>query len=215
LQRRYAGRVEFGWRIAQMPAEAYPVSVAQAEWFYRRSGFIMQSPIQLNAGWLEPGRAIYDAPNLVAEAAKDFGVTDDRVRLALANAAEREGKKVGRWEVAVPIAAAAAQLDESKLLAAAQSAAVSARVNKSTDEFHATSGVLAGKCHRRPRGVLRPRARGAAGGSFGRAAGRSSGLRKLSCAVRQSADGVSPPNSAMLVLARTFNLSTDETRSGV
>ncbi|MFM2295108.1 MAG: hypothetical protein RLZZ350_1521 [Verrucomicrobiota bacterium] len=137
LQRRYAGRVEFDWKIAQMPAAAYPVSVAQAEWFYRRSGSIMQSPIQLNAGWLEPGRAIYDAPNLVAEAAKDFGVTDDRVRLALANAAECDGKKVGRWEVSVPIAAAAAQLDETKLLAAAQSAAVAARCKKSTDEFHA------------------------------------------------------------------------------
>ena len=91
----------------------------------------------LNAGWLEPGRAIYDVPNLVAEAAKDFGVTDDSVRLALAHAAEREGKKVGQWEIAVPIAAAAAKLDEAKLRACAQSPAVAARVKKSTDEFNA------------------------------------------------------------------------------
>ena len=29
LKRRYAGRVEFDWKIAQMPAAAYPVSRGQ------------------------------------------------------------------------------------------------------------------------------------------------------------------------------------------
>ncbi len=137
LKQRYAGKVEFGWKIAQMPAEAYPVSKAQAEWFYRRSGTIVRSPFMLNAGWFEPGRAIYDAPNLIAEAAKDFGATDDRVRLALAHAAEREGKKVGRWEIAVEIAAKAARLNKTKLRARAKSAAVAARVKKTSDEFAA------------------------------------------------------------------------------
>ena len=56
-----------------MPAEAYPTSKEQAEWFYRRSGTIVKSPFMLNAGWFEAGRKIYDVPNLVAEAAKDFG----------------------------------------------------------------------------------------------------------------------------------------------
>lgn len=37
MKQRYAGKVEFGWKIAQMPVEAYPVSKAQAEWFYRRT----------------------------------------------------------------------------------------------------------------------------------------------------------------------------------
>ncbi len=137
LKQRYAGKVEFGWKIAQMPAEAYPVSKAQAEWFYRRSGTIVRSPFMLNAGWFEPGRAIYDAPNLIAEAAKDFGATDDRVRLALAHAAEREGKKVGRWEIAVEIAAKAARLNKAKLRARAKSAPVAARVKKTSDEFAA------------------------------------------------------------------------------
>ena len=137
LKKRYAGKVEFNWKIAQMPADAYPVSKAQAEWFYRRSGTIMRSPFMLNAGWLEPGRAIYDVPNLVAEAAKDFGVTDDRVRHALADAAEREGKKVGRWEVAIAVAVKAAKLNRAKLLARAKSPAVAARVKESSAEFAA------------------------------------------------------------------------------
>jgi len=135
LKKRYAGKVAFGWKIAQMPAEAYPTSKAQAEWFYRRSGTIMRSPFMLNSGWFQPGAML--TPNLVAEAAKDFGVTDDRVRLAIAHAAEREGKKIGRWEVAVAVAAKAARLNKAKLLARAKSSAVAARMKKTTDEFHA------------------------------------------------------------------------------
>src|SRR2546423_10247895 len=92
LKRRFAGRAEFGWKIAQMPAEAYPVSKSQCEWFYRRSGSIMRSPFMLNSGWFEPEIKTYGMPNLVAEAAEDFGGTDDRGRLAIANAGKREGK---------------------------------------------------------------------------------------------------------------------------
>jgi hypothetical protein len=94
LKRRYEG-VEFAWKIAQMPAEAYPVSKNQCDWFYRRSGSIMRSPFMLNSDWHDPDIKVYLMPNLVAEAAKDLGVTDDRARLAIANAAMREGKKVG------------------------------------------------------------------------------------------------------------------------
>ena len=137
LKRRYAGRLEFGWKIAQMPAEAYPVSKQQCEWFYRRSGTIMRSPFMLNPGWFEAGRKVYSVPNLVAEAAKDFGVTDDCVRLAISHAAVREGQKVGRWEVAIATAANAAKLNQARLLARAKSPAIAARVRKTTAEFHA------------------------------------------------------------------------------
>lgn len=137
LKRRYADQVEFGWKIAQMPPEAYPQSQAQCEWFYRRSGSIMRSPFMLNSGWFETDIKEYLAPNYVAEAAKDFGVADDRVRLALANAAVREGKKVGRWEVAVAEAAKAAGLDPTKLEARAQSPEIAQRTEASSAEFRA------------------------------------------------------------------------------
>src|ERR1043166_4700233 len=135
LKQRYAGKVEFDWKTAQMPAEAYPVSKAQCEWFYRRSGTIMRSPFMLNSEWFQPGQIV--APNLIAEAANDFGVTDDRVRLALSHAADREGKKVGQWDVAVEVAAKVAGLDASKLLDRAKSPEVAARVAASTAEFNA------------------------------------------------------------------------------
>jgi len=137
LKRRYEGRVEFQWKIAQMPADAYPQSKAQADWYYKRSGIIVRSPFMLNSGWFEPDIKEYLVPNLVAEAAKDFKVTDDRVRLAIANAALREGRRVGQWEAAVEVAATAAKLDRKKLLARAKSSEVAARMLATTKEFHA------------------------------------------------------------------------------
>jgi predicted DsbA family dithiol-disulfide isomerase len=137
LKRRYAEKAEFNWKIALMPAEAYPISKSQCDWFYRRSGSLMKSPFMLNSGWFEPDIKQYLVPNYLAEAARDFGASDDRVRLAIATAGVREGKKVGRWEVAGPIAAHAAGLEEGKLVTRAKSTEVAARAQASTDEFNA------------------------------------------------------------------------------
>ncbi len=129
--------VEFSWRIALLDEAALPASKAQVEWFYRRSGSVMRSPFMLSAGWFETGQKEYLAANCVAEAAKDFGVTDDRVRLAMATAALREGQKVLQWKVAAGVGAKAAGLDARKLLAKAQSKETEIRVRASTVEFHA------------------------------------------------------------------------------
>ena len=140
LKRRYEGRAEFHWKIARMLPSDWPVSQAQCEWFYRRSGTVMRSPFMLNSGWFEPVKpGTYPAASYVAEAAKDFGFTGDDIRLALSHAGEREGKKVGRMEVAVAIAAQAGgkKLNAKKLRAAAESAAVAARIDASTQEFFA------------------------------------------------------------------------------
>jgi predicted DsbA family dithiol-disulfide isomerase len=137
LKHRYASRpVAFGWKIALMDQTGLPKSRAQCDWFYRRSGTIMRSPFMLNSGWFEANRKQYLAPNLVAEAARDFGVTDDRVRLAIAHAALRDGRKVGRWDQAVAIGAQAADLDPAALLAKAKSEGVEARARATTAEFH-------------------------------------------------------------------------------
>jgi len=137
LKMVYGLRATFEWKIAQMPAEAYPVSKEQLEWFYRRSGSMVHSPDMLNSGWFEPEIRQMLAPNLVAEAARDLGAVDDDVRLALAHAAMREGQKVGRWEVAVAVAAKAGKLNKAKLLARAQSAEIANRVKQSSAEFDA------------------------------------------------------------------------------
>jgi predicted DsbA family dithiol-disulfide isomerase len=140
LQRRYAGRVAFDWKIAKMQPADWPVSRAQCEWFYRRSGTVVRSPFMLNAGWFDPVKpGEYPAASYVAEAAKDFGFTGDEIRLALAQAGEREGHKIGHMGVAVAIAVAAGgrKLNAKKLRAAAESAKIVARIDASTKEFFA------------------------------------------------------------------------------
>src|SRR5437899_9777932 len=136
LRKRYEGRVQFQWKIALMDPSGLPTSREQEQWFYRRSGMMMRSPFMLNTNWYDPSLKEWLIPNAMAEAAKDFGVTDDRVRLAIANAALRDGKKVSDWNVAVEIGAAAANLDKTKLLTAAQSSAVKKRIRPVTAEFH-------------------------------------------------------------------------------
>lgn len=138
LKARYEGRVAFDWRIALMRPEDFPATSAQCDWFYRRSGTVVGSPYVLNSGWVQGDRAAYVAPNLVAEAAREFlPAGDDRVRLALANAAMREGKGVHALDTAVRVAVAASggKISAPKLKTAAKSAAVRARVDASTAEF--------------------------------------------------------------------------------
>ena len=135
LKQRYGRKVEFDWKIAQMPAEAYAVSKSQCEWYYRRSGSIVGSPFMLNAEWFDPDMKQYLVPNYVAEAAREMGAGDDSVRLAIAHAAVREGLKIGRWEIAAAVAAKAAGLDAAKLLARAQSPQIAARTEATTAEF--------------------------------------------------------------------------------
>jgi predicted DsbA family dithiol-disulfide isomerase len=136
LKRRYSDRVDFQWKIALMDKSGLPTSHEQHEWFYRRSGTLMGSPFMLKSAWSDHKSAEYLAPNCVAEAARDLGVTDDRVRLAVAHAGLREGKNFTDWREAAEIGAAAAILDSRDLLQRAQSPAIETRVRADTADFH-------------------------------------------------------------------------------
>ena len=137
LKERYDGRVKFQWKIALMDPRGLPTSREQEQWFYRRSGMMMRSPFMLNTDWYDASLPEWLAPNCVAEAARDFGFTDDRIRLALSAAALREGKKVSDWEVAAEIGAGAGKIDKKQLLERARSPEIEKRVRASTAEFHA------------------------------------------------------------------------------
>ncbi len=136
LKKRYADRVSFEWKIALMRPEDFPISPAQCDWFYQRSGTIMKSSFKLNPAWLEPERkGNYQAPNLVAEAARSLGASGDEVRLALTQAALRDGKKIGDISLAVRVAAAASGIDGVRLRTIAESKEIEERVAKTTAEF--------------------------------------------------------------------------------
>ena len=150
LKARYVGRVDFEWKIALMQRDDYPVSREQCDWFYRRSGMLMKSPFMLNSGWLEPFReGLFPAASYVAEAGRDFGITGDELRLALAHAADREGVKVASMGPAIEVAVKALEAGKlgptrlrlasarQELRARAESAEVAARIKASTAEFFA------------------------------------------------------------------------------
>lgn len=140
LKRRYAGQANFGWKIAQMRAADYPASREQCDWFYRRSGMTMRSPFMLNSAWFEPGlirEGDIVAPNLVTEAARDFGFEGDEIRLALADAGMRLGEKILRLEVAATIGAKTGGIDVTRLQARAESDEVRARIEADSAEFRA------------------------------------------------------------------------------
>jgi predicted DsbA family dithiol-disulfide isomerase len=96
----------------------------------------MRSPFMLKADWVQAGAREYLAPNVVAEAGKDFGVSDDRIWSAIATAGLRQGQSYGDWDAVANLAATAAGLDESKLLERARSPEVEERVRASTKEWH-------------------------------------------------------------------------------
>jgi len=98
---------------------------------------MMRSPFMLKPGWFEPNLQEALAPNLIAEAARDLGITDDRVRMALADATERDGQPTNDWNLAAEIGAKAGGLDKAKLLERAKSPEIEARARASTAEFHA------------------------------------------------------------------------------
>ncbi len=137
LQARFGNVASFDWKIALMDAEAFPSSVEQCEWFYRRSGTLQRSPRKMNSGWFEPEQGRFLPASLMALGAKSLGVTDDSVRRALANAGLYEGKKIGRWEVAAAVASEATGIFPQELLARAQSPEILAEAERSTAEFSA------------------------------------------------------------------------------
>ena len=92
----------------------------------------------LNSGWLNPNSKAYTSRrNLVAEAGREFGFADDRLRLALTHAGTRLGRQIGNMADAIAVAVAATGLDPAKLRARAESTEVRARIDASTAEFHA------------------------------------------------------------------------------
>jgi predicted DsbA family dithiol-disulfide isomerase len=137
LKQRYAGRVGFDWKIALMDESGMPRSRAQLEWYYRRSSMLMRSPFTLNPDWFEPGVSEYLAPNAIAEAARDLGINDDTVRVALATAGLQEGRKTGDWDIAADIGAVTSGIAKEKLLKRARSKEIEKRIRASTAEFHA------------------------------------------------------------------------------
>jgi len=150
LRARYGDRVDFQWKIALMDKIGLPPTHAHMEWFYRRSGMLMRSPVMLQTSWHEVGREEYPESNCVAEAARDLGVSDDRVWVALSRAELLDGKKIGQWEVAADEAGDEGAFGLSReQLTVQRSRNAEVFVGEAVAEFELKDVVLGGEGDRR------------------------------------------------------------------
>lgn len=130
VRAKYGSRLSFEWRIALV--KDLPQSRGQVEWFYKRSGGI--SGMRLNPGWYQGPFDSRDV-NLAAEAARDLGFEDDRVRLALARAALVEGVPVQYKNAAALLVASVTGVEPARIVRLMESSAVNERIDQSEREF--------------------------------------------------------------------------------
>lgn len=133
LRRKYGDRLAYEWRISLVtdpPADGF--SIEQMKWFYKRSGSI--SGIHLNPNWCQGPHSTLQ-PNLAAEAAREMGFEDDRVRLALTKAALIDGIPIYHKREAVAVAAAACGGAEEKLFELMSDPKIEDRIKQTSAEF--------------------------------------------------------------------------------
>ncbi len=132
LRSKYGQRLSYDWRISLVVD--LPVGREQVEWFYDRSGSV--SGMHLNPDWCQGPYTSLDA-NLAAEAGRELGFTDDRVRLALARAALVQGMPVYHKAIGADVVAAVTGVQSEKVLALMDDARIKERVKQSDAEFAA------------------------------------------------------------------------------
>jgi predicted DsbA family dithiol-disulfide isomerase len=133
LRQAHGNRIKYDWRIA-MVTEGGPEGwgYEQMAWFYKRSGSV--SGVTLNPEWNRGPHSTLQ-PNLAAEAARELGCTDDRVRRALARAALIDGISIYHKGEAVTVAAAAGGLKDEELFKMMDDPRIEERIRKSGAEF--------------------------------------------------------------------------------
>jgi predicted DsbA family dithiol-disulfide isomerase len=133
LRQRYGDRLAYEWRIALVTdGGSQGWNHDQIAWFYKRSGAV--TGVHLNPAW-NRGPHTTLQPNVAAEAARELGCSDDRVRRALAYAALIEGIPINHKREAVRVAAAAGGLDVTRLSQLMDEPKIEERIRDSGEEF--------------------------------------------------------------------------------
>jgi predicted DsbA family dithiol-disulfide isomerase len=132
LKSRFGEETEFQWKVALMDSSGMPTKRNHCRSEPHNPVWLVRSSTRRLEEYL--------APNLVAEAAIDFGIgwNDDRVRLAIAEAGLLDGRPTSQLAEAIAAAVAAVpELDDKSLNDRASSAEIEQRIRATTAEFHA------------------------------------------------------------------------------
>jgi predicted DsbA family dithiol-disulfide isomerase len=132
LREGFGDRIRLEWKIAAL-RDQLGYRPDQLAWYYRRTEAV--SGVRLNPVWLRSTADGTRWANFAAEAARARGVTDDRVRLAIARAAMIDGLHVGDREVAVDVAARASGLSAAEIDKGVDDPATAARIAASSAEL--------------------------------------------------------------------------------
>jgi predicted DsbA family dithiol-disulfide isomerase len=130
----FGDRIDVEWRIAAL-RDSLGYTHDQLAWYFARTAVL--TGVQLNADWLESTADGTRWANLCAEAARSLGRTDDGVRLALARAGLKEGKRMAQRDTAIDVASAASGIEKSALERAVDDPATAARIARSCADFAA------------------------------------------------------------------------------
>src|SRR5690348_6932899 len=135
LRQKYGQRLTYDWRVA-LVTEGMPQGHAhdQVAWFYKRSGSV--SGVKLNPDWCQ-GSYTTAHPNHAAEAARELGFNDDRVRLALARAMMIEGMPIYHKGEAVSVVSAVTGVEAGRISSLMEGPKVRERIKQSSEEFAA------------------------------------------------------------------------------
>ncbi|HLI95922.1 MAG TPA: DsbA family protein [Candidatus Baltobacteraceae bacterium] len=135
IEEKYGDSVRLDWRIAQLnDFGPLPYSRDDLRWYYARTA--KMTGMQLNEAWHDSAETTTKHANAAAEAARELGAADSRVRRELARAALIEGKPLGRRDLAMEEAARISGFAPERIASLMESAQVKDRIAQTTREFN-------------------------------------------------------------------------------
>jgi predicted DsbA family dithiol-disulfide isomerase len=136
IEQKYGDDVRVDWRIAQLfNGGPLPYSVKDLRWYYERTR--KMTGVTLNADWVDTPQAATAHANQAAEALRQLGFEDSRIRRALSRAALLDAKPLGRRSAAIDEAARLSGVSAAELERTMESGAVRGRIAATTAEYKA------------------------------------------------------------------------------
>lgn len=134
LRQTLGDQLDYEWRLAYLfGGGPMGYGVALSDWYYARNKTI--TGVTFNGAWRESADDTTWWADLAAQAARDLGFTDDKVRLALSRAAMIDGKHLGRRDVAIEVAVQSTGLPAKDIERAMDDPATADHLRETTEQF--------------------------------------------------------------------------------
>lgn len=134
IEEKYGPSVRLDWRIAQLfNYGPLPYTQKDLRWYYERTA--KMTGVRLNEAWHDSPDTTTKYVNAAAEAARELGVTDSRVRRGLSRAALIDGKRIGHRDGAIEETARLSGFSAERIADLMDSPQVTQRIMQTTQEF--------------------------------------------------------------------------------